>query len=93
MAEFSFYDKKKNVTLRYGSMESSQSEYIEFKRISTSEHIFSDEVYFKKTDVKNQNQAAQFIFDKWYLALKIEDVDVNEQIIIIKEYMEASPNI
>lgn len=93
MAEFSFYDKKKNTTLRYGSMESSQSEYIQFKRINKFEHILSDEVYFKKTDIKNKNQAASFIYDKWYLALKIEDVDVNEQIIIVKEYMEVSPNI
>ena len=93
MAEFSFYDKKNNTTLRYGSMESSESEYIEFKRVNKFEHILSDEVYFKKTDIKNQNQAAPFIYDKWYLALKIEDVDAIEQIIIVKEYMEANPKI
>lgn len=87
MAVFNFYDGKHRTNVPCASFQSIGLGKHIFQRIDNFQHIFSNEVYFKKTEHKNE--AVTFVYDKWYKAIEIE---FNDNYIEIKNWIEKDPS-
>jgi|JI10StandDraft_1071094.scaffolds.fasta_scaffold06677_2 hypothetical protein len=84
VAIFNFYDSKNKTNVPCASFTFSES--FLFARTGKFEHQFSDEIYFKKTEMKNE--ANQFVHDKWYKATEFE---FHEHNIEVKNWIEKDP--
>ena len=84
MAVFNFYDAKNKVNIPCASLSAGYQFY--FSRTGMFDHQLSDEIYFKKTEMKNE--ANQFVYDKWYQATDFECHDYN---IGVKNWIEKTP--